>query len=223
MSSRSTKAAARDGLLDKFFTEPPSMMNGEDADLYAALLAEVGALSQPSDIWDQMMVRDVTDHLWQQMRYRRNMGALINIYWRQALEQILIETIGLKGHTARKLADGHFDFDRTKLSLGDSGIGSEALYKIKGPFDVAELLAMHDLDESCIDQLALQISAEILRKLDDLAFRHELRREHILVEIERRRKERSAVKREQQQIAHRGGSGVAKQATNEQGPSSWDP
>jgi hypothetical protein len=190
MSSPSTKLAVRDGLLKKLFSEPPSMMNGEDANLYTALRAEIDELMQPRNVLEQMMVKDIADHYWQQNRYRRNMGGLINIYRRQALQQILTETIGLKAEAARKIADSYFDFDRSKFGLDDPSANRIGVYRIKVPFDISKLLAKHNLDESSIDQLALQMSTDAIRKLDDLAFRHELRREQILGDVERRRKER---------------------------------
>jgi hypothetical protein len=192
MSSLPAKAAPRESLLQTFFSSPLPMMHGEDSKVYAALLAEVKEEVRPKNFWDQTMVRDVTDHLWLQMRYRRSAGAIINSRRRQALEQLLVESIGLKIAVARKFVDAYFDFNRADLGLIDSGVGSPLLYSIKGHFNVAKLLAKHNLDETCIDQLAVQNSIDILRKLEDIASWHEVRREHIRQEIERRRKDGSS-------------------------------
>jgi hypothetical protein len=63
--------------LEKLFTTP-SLMNGEDGRVYAELHALVEAVAQPEDIWDQMLVCDVTNHFWEQQRYRRCTGAIVN-------------------------------------------------------------------------------------------------------------------------------------------------
>jgi hypothetical protein len=183
-----TKPAAREGMLQKLFSSPPPMMNGESADVYAALLAEVKEQVQPKDILDQIMVRDVTDHVWEQMRYRRSMGVVINAHFRQALLQILIEGVGSSTKTVRDLADFYFDVDRRDLGISESNVVSGFASR-KSSNDVVELLNKHNFDESSIEQLAVQIAADTLKKIDDMAFRHEFRREQICREIERRRKE----------------------------------
>jgi hypothetical protein len=49
----------------------PSLMKGEDPDLYAELYNRVEEVVQPQDVWDQMIVADITNHFWEQQRYRR--------------------------------------------------------------------------------------------------------------------------------------------------------
>ena len=73
----------------------PSLMSGEDADVYAELYARIEELAQPKDVWDQMMVADVVNHFWEQQRYRRSTGAIINSGRRSALQKILRDAIGL--------------------------------------------------------------------------------------------------------------------------------
>jgi hypothetical protein len=177
-----------EGTLQKFFSSPPPMMHGEDAKIYAALYTEVKEEVQPKNILDQATVRDIADHIWHQMRYRRALGAIVNANRRKAVEHILVEVVGLRLGVAQKYADRYFDFNRADLGLSDSGIASRTSYDTKGSFDVAKLLIKHGLDESYIDQLALQISVDVSRKFEDIASWHELRREQIRLEIERRRK-----------------------------------
>ena len=73
----------------------PSLMQGEDSDVYAELYARVEEVVQPQDVMDQMMVTDVTNHFWEQQRYRRCTGTVINTKRRAALERILHGAIGL--------------------------------------------------------------------------------------------------------------------------------
>jgi hypothetical protein len=60
-----TKSANTFGGLQKLFSTP-SLMKGEDADVYAELYARVEEIAQPSVVWDQMMVSDVVNHFWEQ-------------------------------------------------------------------------------------------------------------------------------------------------------------
>jgi hypothetical protein len=66
----------------------PSLMKGEDPAVYAELCAQVEEVAQPQDVWEQMMVTDVTNHFWEQQRYRRCTGTVINSNRRAALEKI---------------------------------------------------------------------------------------------------------------------------------------
>jgi hypothetical protein len=50
--------------LQKFFATP-SLMKGEDPAVYAELYAYVEELVDPHDVWDQMMVSDITNHFWE--------------------------------------------------------------------------------------------------------------------------------------------------------------
>jgi hypothetical protein len=61
---------------------------------------------------------------------------------------------------------------------------------------VIDLLKKYGLDESDIDRVAMEKSVEALADLENLAFRHEIRREAIFKEVERRRDRRTA----QQQV-----------------------
>jgi hypothetical protein len=78
------KSAPLAASLEKLFTTP-SLMKGEDGNVYAELYALVEAVAQPKDVWDQMMVSDITNHFWERQRYRRCTGAIVNSKRRAAL------------------------------------------------------------------------------------------------------------------------------------------
>ena len=59
-----------EGLAKMFAT--PSLMNGEEEQVYHELYGLVEAATQPKDIWDQMLVSDVVCHFWEQRRLRLN-------------------------------------------------------------------------------------------------------------------------------------------------------
>jgi hypothetical protein len=90
--------------LDRLFTTP-SLMNGEEADVYAELSARVEERVKPKDVWDQMMVSDVVNHFWEQQRYRRCTGAIIDSGRRSALLKILHDRVGPNSGDALNVAD----------------------------------------------------------------------------------------------------------------------
>src|SRR5215471_11753322 len=91
---RSARFDKRSDSLRRLFSTP-SLMKGEDSNVYAELYAQVEEAVQPQDVFDQMMLTDVTNHFWEQQRYRRCTGTVINSKRRAALEKILHEAIGL--------------------------------------------------------------------------------------------------------------------------------
>jgi hypothetical protein len=61
--------------------------------------------------------------------------------------------------------------------------------------EILELMKAHGVDESDIDMVAIQISAGALTDLENLTLKHEIRREAIFREVERRRKKRAKQQR----------------------------
>jgi hypothetical protein len=155
--------------LQKFFATP-SLMKGEDPAIYAELYAYVEKLVDPRDVWDQMMVSDITNHFWEQQRYRRLTATLINSRRRPALKSMLEDTID-----ENRFQDQNDKVDRY----------------LRDPEGEANDLQSCGHDVSDIDGVAAELSMKTLIGLENLAFRHELRREAILREVERRREERS--------------------------------
>lgn len=155
--------------LQRFFATP-SLMKGEDPAVYAELYAYVEELVDPHDVWDQMMVSDITNHFWEQQRYRRLTATVINSRRRPALKSMLEDTI----------ADDYF---RDQNGTVDSYLGD--------PERAANDLKSYGHEVSDIEGVAAELSMKTLIGLENLALRHELRREAILREVERRRTERS--------------------------------
>jgi hypothetical protein len=182
-----------DGFQRLFST--PSLMKGEDPDIYAELYARVEEVVQPNDVWDQMMVADIANHFWEQQRYRRCTGTIINSKRRAALETILRKEIGLNSGDAQSVADIYFGLTRFEADSFIRYVDPAQIPQTRA--GVIALLKKHGLLESDIDRVAMEASAEALTALENLAFRHEIRREAIFRELERRREKRSA----QQQAA----------------------
>lgn len=179
--------------LERLFSTP-SLMNGEDANDYAELYARVEEVAQPSDVWDQMMVSDVVNHFWEQQRYRRCTGTIINSKRRDALENILRHAIGLNPEDVRKVADIYFGVTRDETEFDPLGrLLGEVRYSARIPSTrrgVISFLKAQGFEESDIDRLAMESSVDVLADLENLALKHEIRREAILRELERRREGR---------------------------------
>jgi hypothetical protein len=167
----------------------PSLMNGEDPHVYAELYRRVEEVAQPQDVWDQMMVCDITNHFWEQQRYRRCTGTVINCKRRAALEKILHGAIGLNDVDTETAADTYFEVAR--LEEREVIDYSTQVRVPKTRAGVVALMEAHGFVESDIDRVAMETSADTLADLENLAFKHEIRREAIVRELERRRKKRN--------------------------------
>jgi hypothetical protein len=190
----------------------PSLMKGEDPAVYAALYRQVEEVVQPRDVWDQMMAADVTNHFWQQQRLRRCVGTVTNASRRAALIQILLPIVNNCRPDADRMADAYFDVRKIRDPQPRQGYAAVYTFAkdvdVKVPHSVppkvpemtrehvVAVLKNHDLDESDVDRMAIYLSVERLAGLENLAVKHELQRQAIFREVERRRKKRAKQERE---------------------------
>jgi hypothetical protein len=149
----------------------------------------VEEVAQPKDIWDHMMVSDVVNHFWEQQRYRRCTGAIINSGRRSALLKILRNGVGLNPADATAVADLHFGVVRYEEGYRHV-IHSDPAEIPQTRKGVTTFLKKHGITEADIDRVAMESSVDTLTAIENLALKHELRREEILRELERRRARR---------------------------------
>ena len=167
----------------------PSLMKGEDPNVYMELYARVEEVVQPQDVWDVMMVADITNHFWEQQRYRRCTGTVINSNRRAALKKILHRAIGLNDVDTETALDTYFEVARLEeREITDYSTQVRVPNTRAG---VVSLMEEHRFVEADIDRVAMETSVDTLADLENLAFRHEIRREAIVRELERRRKKRN--------------------------------
>jgi hypothetical protein len=164
----------------------PSLVKGEDPNVYAELHALVVEVVQPKDVWDQMMVADITNHFWEQQRYRRCTGTIINSKRRAALETILHGAIGLNDVDTKTVADIYFGVAR--LEEREVTDYSTQVRIPKTRADVVALLEKHDIAEADIERVAMETSVVTLADIESLAFKHEILRQASFRVLERRRK-----------------------------------
>src|SRR6266851_3163221 len=80
-------APASAGLLAAFDDSP--LIPGEDRAAYDELLACISAAVEPADIFEKMWVRDIVDHQWEILRYRRLMANLMAATAHKGLRAVL--------------------------------------------------------------------------------------------------------------------------------------
>ena len=90
----------------------PSLMKGENQHLYGELYRRVEEVVRPKDVFDQMMVADIANHFWEQQRYRRCTGTVINSKRRATLVRMLHGAIGLNEVDAETATDTYFGVAR---------------------------------------------------------------------------------------------------------------
>jgi hypothetical protein len=180
-----------DNISDKFrrLFCTPSLANGEDPDVYAELFRCVEEVVQPKNVWDQMDVADITNHVWEHQRCRRCTGTVINSKRRPALKKILHGAIGLSDVDTETVSDIYFGVER--LEERDVTDYSTQVEIPKTRAGILDLMEKHGFVEADIDRLAMETSLGSLADLENLALKHEIRRERILRELERRRKKRN--------------------------------
>jgi hypothetical protein len=167
----------------------PSLMKGEDPNVYMELYARVEEVVQPQDVWDVMMVADITNHFWEQQRYRRCTGTVINSNRRAALKKILHGAIGLNDVDTETALDTYFEVARLEeREITDYSTQVRVPNTRAG---VVDLMEEHGFVETDIDRVAMETSADTLADLEKLALSHEIRRGAIVREVERRRKKRN--------------------------------
>jgi hypothetical protein len=166
----------------------PSLVKGEDPNVYAELFCLVEEVVQPRDVWDQMMVADITNHFWEQQRCRHCTGTVINSRRRAALERILHGGIGLNDVDTKNASDIYFEVAR--LEEREVADYSTQVEVPKTRAGVVALLEKHGFVESDIDRVAMETSVDTLADLEKLALKHEIRRQAIFRKLERRRKRR---------------------------------
>jgi hypothetical protein len=168
-----------------------------------------------------MMVADVVNHFWEQQRYRRCTGTIVNSKRREALNSILQHGIGLNSCDTDRLLDIYFDVTR----CGEPRPSSIYSDPARIPTDragVISFLKAHGFDETDIDRLAMERSVNTLSDLENLALKHEIRREAIFRELELRREKREQPQRFRPRL-NGGVHATAKNLPEVSGPAPTEP
>jgi hypothetical protein len=146
---------------------PSWIVEGEDPKLYEELLAEVGAAVRPQDIIDWLLIKDIVALTWEIQRSRQTRETLMRRACYDDVHSILSSI--LPKDEAAQLATQWC----TGVKIRDKAVQEVLLER---GFSLADLRVR-----------ALAVNAAELDRLDQQNERHEIRRDLLLKQIERRR------------------------------------
>jgi len=66
---------------------PPPLLKGEDAAAYDDLLIRVSGNLKPTDIFEEIWVREIADLIWESLRWRRQLASFLAMAIPQVLER----------------------------------------------------------------------------------------------------------------------------------------
>ena len=107
---------------------PPSLTRDEDASPYETLRARAAEAVRPDNFIEEILVRDVVEHVWETVRLRRQKTALINSSAKDGMLRLLL---ALDYDDAIELAKGWFAREPAAIAevearLADAGLGIDA-------------------------------------------------------------------------------------------------
>ena len=143
------------------------LIPGENAESYNDLLARISGTLQPSDILEEIWVRDVVDLVWDAFRLRRLKAHLLKAAAHEGMAQLIGPLLdwNLTGQTSRRWAIGH----------------EEAVKTVKAT------LAAADMDMNSVMARTLALKIHEIERIDRMTMAAEARRNAVLREIERHR------------------------------------
>jgi hypothetical protein len=168
---------------------PPPLLKGEDAAAYDELLARVSGNLKPSDIFEEIWVREIADLIWETFRWRRHLASFLATAITKILERILKpivqnhpEPVPSGTSWSSKLQAAKMSLDGGQNLATDWAAGNSAAIE-----RVNKLLALAGLT---MDKVIAQTTASELDKIERfnrLIASAEGRRNALLREIEHHR------------------------------------
>ena len=103
----------------------PALITGDNAAQYAELLEQMRENVNPTDLLEEMWLRDIVDHIWETLRLRRLKAQLITAGAHQGLERVLKPLVGWPHN--EHLAEAWAKRDRQALKQVDKLLVSAGL------------------------------------------------------------------------------------------------
>jgi hypothetical protein len=133
--------------LSSLLGEPP-LLPGESENRYQALRAEIEKMIAPKNIVEQMRVQDLTDTIWEQLRYKRFEAKLIESAKVNALAVLMTPFMSFFRQHAASVAHDYYSPDPKKSEpaarlVARYGITTEMIYAKAASIEVSNL-AMFD-------------------------------------------------------------------------------
>jgi hypothetical protein len=149
------------------FFGPPPLIPGEDPAAYDAMLARVCECVKPTDIIEDIWVRDIVDLTWEAFRLRRLKASLLKVAAYKGLQTILVPHIGPL--PARTLSEQWNEREPSAIE------------------EVNQRLADADLTMDEVMAQTLSRELDYFERIDRIIEGLEVRRNIVLREVERRR------------------------------------
>ncbi len=154
---------------------PSPLIPGEDAQAYEAFLAQVTTSVKPTDVTEEIWVRDVVDLTWELQRWRRLKANLLAAARKGALERLLEFTEG------PRVAMLEEPWWRQELASRWLVQDEDAVAEVE------DILNERGLDIHSIMAQALSDKLKQIERLDGMAASAEARRDKVFMNIVRRR------------------------------------
>lgn len=162
--------------IKSIFGKPP-LVRGEESHLYDRVLEAVATAMEPLDIIDWFYVKDVADLDWEILRYRRFTGRMIDNNQKGAFRTVTRRFQDEKSDATSLIARSN--------ELAQQFVSDDAAIRN----EVAQEIAKLGFDEHSVMAEAFEQKIEKLGIAHQMLARAESRREKILMEYSRRRKE----------------------------------
>jgi hypothetical protein len=167
---------------------PPPLFEGDDSAAYNDLLARVSAAIKPTDIFEEIWLRDFLDLAWEALRCRRLRAALVNGAVSEGLANVLRPLMAVRAFASEEVAseEAGTDQDAERPSCHELAVRWAA----REPQAVAEvdaLLASANLSIERALASAFGYRMSDVERIDRMIISAEARRNAVLHEIERHR------------------------------------
>jgi hypothetical protein len=149
---------------------PPPLLEGEDSKAYDELLARVSGKVAPTDVLEEIWVRDVVDYTWEAFRWRRLKTRLITSTGHQGIEAVLKPTLPWQ--------------DVLSASASARDWASRDPDKMK---EVRHELASANISMDDVWAHTVVANLSAIESLDRMTMHAEARRNAVLREVERHR------------------------------------
>jgi hypothetical protein len=147
MPNTSSDLAAAANLPVPLGFAPPALTRDEDTSPYETLRARVAEAVRPDNFIEEILVRDVVEHVWETVRLRRQKVALINSSAKDGMLSLLLD---LDYDDAIELAKGWFAREPAAIAevdvrLAEAGLGIDAA--------MAQTLRLHLAEYEGMDRM----------------------------------------------------------------------
>jgi hypothetical protein len=149
------------------FFGPPPLFEGEDSAAYDELLARVSSVVKPSDVLEEIWVRDVVDLVWEALRLRRLKSSLIDASMHKGLAEILRIFVG--------------------WTSAEELVKSWVRNDVKARKEVNKMLTSAGLTMESVTARTLALKIDEIERIDRMIMSAEARRNAVLREVDRHR------------------------------------